>query len=131
MAYPRLAGALVLMALPNIAAAWDFGRRVKGPDYLDTSLYGFGAAAAITFVCVLLTKPRHVALNQMYRTRLSGISRITFRLFQVTGAVFLIILMSGGFLYRYERDFGEILPETSQNKPRIIQLSHGRDSDAG
>lgn len=108
--------------VPSAAFAWDFGRRVKGPEYLDPYLYGFGVLTAIAYVVVAMTKPKGVPFNQMYRTRLTGMAKVAFRTFQVTGAGFIAVLMGGAFFYHAETGLAQ---SPASEPPRLIQRTAG------
>ncbi len=92
--------------LPTTASAWEFGRKVRGPDYLDPYLYFFGFLTAVSFIAVALTKPASVPFNQMYRAKdLPILCKTYHRMFSLVALPFLAILLTGPGILIYERDF--------------------------
>lgn len=97
--------AATIILLPSTAAAWDFGGRVRGPDFLDPYLYFFGFLTAVTFLAVMVTKPATVPMSELYRAQLPRLCKIYHRLFCLVAVPFLGILLIGPGILIYERDF--------------------------
>ena len=115
---------------PSAALAWDFGRRIKGPDYLDPYLFGFGTVMGLCFVIVGLTKPKGMPMHHVRRRQLPWFTRLFHPILQVSALGFFLILFGGGAIYRYERDWADA-PQPADATPRVVTLSSDADSGSG
>ncbi|KAE9627582.1 hypothetical protein GP644_18540 [Parasedimentitalea maritima] len=93
-------GTSMFVLLPNSAAAFNFGF-VRVPDYLDPFFIALLIAALPSWICVVLTKPKHVPLNELTNTKLEPVPRAYFRILQLIIIAFLSLLFVGMGLARY------------------------------
>ncbi len=90
---------LVLLIVPNRAAAFNFGF-VRVPDWMDPIFVFLLLVMVPTWVAVKLTKPHNVPFNELYRTKMDRLPTIYFRMLQLFVGILLVLLFLGMGLRR-------------------------------
>lgn len=86
----------------NQAFAFTLTRRIRVPDWMDPYMAMFLVFTFFGWLGLLVTKPRGVPVNQLYRIKTSPLVNFI-RVFTLTMlSMFMAMLFAGMFLRRFE-----------------------------